>query len=377
MRYLLILALLLTAPTLQAGWPTEGGEGGREIVVTSLAEAGPGSLKEALETGGPAVIKFAVGGEIWLSDTLVIGKPFLTIAGETAPEPGITLMGDRVRIRSHDVILRHLRIKVGARKTGSNPSNRDALEVEGSADGKEPSHHVLVENCSFQWAVDETAQSWNREGHDIVFRRCLIAEGLRNSIHPKGARSIGLVIGPEVKNVLVQENLFISNTYKNVGIWGGSSAVIVNNVIYNPVWGGVQFYPTPARLPLSVAVIGNVVIAGPDTQPALKMFDAEGLNPGSQIYLHENRAEGTATFDSQERPAGWVEEAPKPFVDASPIVLPEMTAIPTGEVVERVTAQAGARPWNRDANDALLIQEFQSREGSIKDLPADPRLLPQ
>jgi hypothetical protein len=367
----LLLALLLAAHPAFAQWPTRGGEGGRRVVVTSLAETGPGTLRGALEAEGPAVITFAVGGEIWLGNTLVINKPFLTIAGETAPEPGITLLGDRVRIRSHDVIFRHIRIRVGARAGGSNPGNRDALAVEGSPDGARPSHHVLVENCSFQWAVDETAQSWNKGGHDIVFRRCLIAEGLRHSIHPEGARSMGLVIGPRVRNILVQENLFISNAHKNIGLWGGSSALFLNNVIYNPGRGAVQFFPHATGEPLQAGVIGNVVVAGPDTESRLPLFP-QGLNPGSRVYLRDNLEQGTRAFDITEVSEG----EPRPFADASPVTFDGIEAFPAAETVERVTAQAGARPWRRDELDTRLLREFAERKGAIRDLPEDARLRP-
>jgi hypothetical protein len=46
------------------GWAahTPGGRGGQVIRVTTLAAKGPGSFLEALETKGPRVIVFEVGG---------------------------------------------------------------------------------------------------------------------------------------------------------------------------------------------------------------------------------------------------------------------------------------------------------------------------
>src|SRR5947208_13404646 len=47
------------------GWSlTRGGEGGRTIVVTTLARAGAGSFAAALAADGPRTIVFAVGGII-------------------------------------------------------------------------------------------------------------------------------------------------------------------------------------------------------------------------------------------------------------------------------------------------------------------------
>ncbi|MDD5348708.1 MAG: hypothetical protein PHQ12_00725 [Chthoniobacteraceae bacterium] len=369
------LGLLFSQTEVRAAWPTDGGAGGREIVVTSLAESGAGTLREALDAEGPRTIKFAVGGEIWLSDTFFIRNPFVTIAGETAPSPGITLLGDRVKIRSHDVILRHIRIRVGARKSGSNPVNRDALEVDGSPDGKEPSHNVLVENCSFSWAVDETVQSWNPNNHDIVFRRCLIAEGLRHSIHPTGPRSIGMVIGPSIRNVLVQENLFVSNAFRNIGIWGGSSVVMLNNVIYNPGNGAIQLMPGDPPKPVEVSIIGNVILAGPDTQPELRLFGPGGVSPESRVYLADNRASGTKALEETEIPAGLAGGSAAPLAAKPPVPLPQGTVVLKPDaVLPGVLRQAGARPADRDATDRRLIEEVQSGKGSLKDSPLDSRL---
>src|SRR6478609_1894630 len=72
------------------GWATgtRGGSGGRLIKVTTLAESGPGSLREAVEAEGPRTVVFEVGGVIDMQGRpLNIRHPFLTIAGQTAPHP--------------------------------------------------------------------------------------------------------------------------------------------------------------------------------------------------------------------------------------------------------------------------------------------------
>ena len=113
------------------GWTdTRGGDGGKVIRVTTLDAGGPGSLAEALSTDGPRVIEFAVGGRIEMGGrSLKVARPFVTIAGETAPSPGITITDGGMGISTHDVIVRHLRIRPGA----GTRTRKSGWEVDGLA----------------------------------------------------------------------------------------------------------------------------------------------------------------------------------------------------------------------------------------------------
>src|ERR1700736_3037974 len=99
------------------GWAagTPGGRGGQVIKVTTLAAARPGSLRAAIEAKGPRIVVFEVGGVIDLDrETLQITEPFITIAGQTAPSPGITIIrAGGVAITTHDVVFQHLRLRPG------------------------------------------------------------------------------------------------------------------------------------------------------------------------------------------------------------------------------------------------------------------------
>src|SRR5690349_5992009 len=85
---------LLAFPGAQgAAAQTPGGRGGKILRVTTLAASGPGSLLAALETDGPRIVVFEVGGVIDMAQhEIKITRPFLTVAGQTAPSPGITLI---------------------------------------------------------------------------------------------------------------------------------------------------------------------------------------------------------------------------------------------------------------------------------------------
>ena len=85
----------------------------RVIKVTRLNPQGPGSLRAALEAEGPRVVVFEVSGNIDFTPygELSVKHPYVTVAGQTAPSPGITLKGCQVHVRSHDVLIQHLRIR--------------------------------------------------------------------------------------------------------------------------------------------------------------------------------------------------------------------------------------------------------------------------
>src|SRR6185436_9939941 len=93
---------------------TIGGVDGRVLRVTTLAASGPGSLDAALRTEGPRLVVFEVGGVIELGGrTLVVRSPHLTIAGQTAPDPGITLIRGGLIVETHDVVIQHLAVRPG------------------------------------------------------------------------------------------------------------------------------------------------------------------------------------------------------------------------------------------------------------------------
>ena len=117
---------LLVVPDIEGfGVDTRAGRGGTILRVTNLNDSGEGSLRAALELPEPRTVLFEVGGGITLSEAIVISQPFVTVAGETAPSPGITLNGAGIIINTHDVLVRHLRIRVGDKPEGPPPTPRN------------------------------------------------------------------------------------------------------------------------------------------------------------------------------------------------------------------------------------------------------------
>ena len=162
----LIFACLVAALVPQAtaampvkGWAnTDGGRGGRILRVTNLNADGPGSFKWAVEQPGKRIVVFEVAGAIDLGlKVITIRQPDLTIAGQTAPSPGITLIRGGIDIATHDVVVRHIRVRPGdggrARLSGND---YDAISTLGGA------YDVIVDHCSLTWATDENLSEIGR-----------------------------------------------------------------------------------------------------------------------------------------------------------------------------------------------------------------------
>src|SRR5688572_10030135 len=191
------------------GWAahTPGGRGGRVLRVTTLAASGPGSFAEAVTASGPRIVVFEVGGVVDLGmKELRITEPFLTIAGQTAPLPGITFIKGGLTIATHDVVIRHVRVRPGDGNRPKRSGDIDAITtVRGARD-------IIVDHCSLTWATDENLSASSTRFHGesekewmenasrrITYSNNIIAEGLANATHAKGEHSKGSLIHDHVK----------------------------------------------------------------------------------------------------------------------------------------------------------------------------------
>ncbi len=254
---------------------------------------------------------------------------------------------------------------------GSVPSARDGISVD-LGPHQAPVENILIDHCSIAWAIDEDLGIWGKGVRNVLVRDSILAETLRYSIHPKKRHSMGMLVGEGAQNIVIERNFFMSNEYRNPVIDAGVSAVVVNNLIYNPGTNGFHIYGKPNGGPTLVAVVGNMLIAGPDTHSDLRSFD-HGVDPDSKIYFHDDVAVGTRAFLTTEL-AGRPATEPVLFVDAPPIWFDWIHAIPAEAIAASLTPEVGARAKDRDSTDTRLLTEFAKRGGAIRDTPADPRL---
>jgi pectate lyase len=228
-----------------------GGRGGRIVEVTTLADSGNGSLREAITANGPRTIVFRKAGTIELETALIIRSPYITIAGQSAPG-GILLSGKKsneslIEIITHDVILRYLRLRKGA---SLSSGNADGIGVYNKG------YNIIVDHCSLSWATDECLDIWSTTdpAHNVTFSWNIIAETL-------AGHSTGLLTGSDVNSagmldIAVHHNLFINNSHRNPLIKVGSARVI-NNIAYNFSNWSIGFGGGTR-----IDIIGNIAKAG-------------------------------------------------------------------------------------------------------------------
>jgi pectate lyase len=400
------------------GAESVGGRGGEVLFVTNLNDSGPGSLRAAVEASGPRTVVFRVAGVITLDSELHIDDPYLTVAGQTAPLPGITLrmnpsadtVGESeslMGIETHDVVLRYLKFRRGeSRLSGDNLDIRD------------PSYNVIVDHVSFSWSTDESIEVWTYEETDaanaagvqkVSIQNSIITEGLQQDtghwLDPQVGHTVGQIADPtytdyagdlkannhplavtiggkpgfeawrQVKDIDLHHNLFAHNTHRNPR--SRSTGIrIINNVVYN--WftrAGSTKYST------HVDYIGNLYQHGPltltvdggDQPPRPHFLWHDVTNAAGQITDPEN---GSLYLVSNIAPA--IPEMATPDNDNWNMLMESWSSNPRGESPQLDLAlqrdyplPEAVFPVSQSLPDAGNATAFVAQAGASRFLAAD------
>jgi len=359
------------------GMQTRAGYGGSSAPtvyrVTNLNDDGSESFRAALEATIPRVVIFEVSGTISLNSDILITSPYLTVAGQTAPSPGITVKNHGLYIYTNDVLLQHLRIRPGGDTCNSG------LQVYGGIQS-----NIVLDHMSFSWGQDENVafNGTNGQATNATLWRSIVAEGLYRTPGsancPGGGTSNGhgVLIDSGAFNVAIVQSLLAKNLERNPYMLADTRTVLVNNLIYQ--WHGPWgfFFNNGAAGgvggPWYASVVGNRFIKGPETtdstDPAAYMFvysiNGAANVAGNKIYRSDNtlaNQDGTVIEEMNQyrydpNVGGPPAEAPLP-AGLSPLA--------SGDVEAFVLANAGARPVDRDSVDARIVSEVSARSGTF------------
>jgi pectate lyase len=360
--------------------PTRGGAGGRIIRVTTLASDGPGSFRAAVEAKGPRIVVFEVGGAIDLArQTLMITEPYLTIAGQTAPSPGITIIRGGIDLKTNDVIISHIRVMTGvdgqAKLSGWEA---DAFSTVGA-------HNIVIEHNSFLWAIDENMSAsgprfaganlaeWRRNtSHDVVFRENLAAEGLADASHPKGEHSKGSLIHDNTTRITFYRNVWAHNVERAPLVKGGAQALMINNLIYNPGHRAVHYnlmsleWTGHAYVAGEITAVGNVMRGGNDTVPGLPFLMLGG--DGDLAYYGRDNRVVDRHGNALPQFGRYGETRAKLVTAKAPLAsLSGYTILPSIDVETSLLQSVGARPWDRAPDDIRVLFFVAEGRGAVID----------
>jgi hypothetical protein len=381
------------------GMWTVGGRGGKVFVVTSLADDGPGTFREACQAGGPRIVVFAVAGIIKLDRPIHIRAPYITIAGQTAPGNGICVAGRSVKVDTHDVVIRYMRFRRGITELADRD---DALG------GETPVGNIIIDHCSCSWGLDETLSLYrqmyaavpgNHEARvklplvDLTIQWTIISEGLDTYGHAFGGTWGG-------RNSMFSHNLFACNTGRNASIGMNYDFNFINNVVFN--WrhrtldGGddlsmvncINNYYKPGPVTNDSPVKYRVILPQPK-----RTRDPSEARPFGRYYVDGNIVEGNekVTADnwnggvqfprgigndlSEDDAIGGGEM--KKLMDEvrleKPLPMAPVTIQPAKDAYASVLDAAGATLPKRDPVDLRIVEEVRTgkvtyQKGIITDI---------
>ncbi len=331
-----------------AGKFSTGGRGHPVYEVTTLADSGPGSLRDAVAQSNRMIV-FRVGGTIELEGGLDVTGSNLTIAGQTAPGDGIAVINNEFTIAGDNIVIRYLRVRGGDRM--GTPI--DTFKGEGR-------RNVLIDHCSVSWGVDECFSLYGN--YDVTVSHCIIAEGLTMSAHEKGRHGYGGLWGGQ--NVTFHHNLLIHQGGRNPRFsFVEHLDQLVdhrNNVIYD--YGFTSCYG--GEWCEGINLVANYYKPGPAT---LADIAPEIVAPGrgGRWHLSENEIEGHPEITADNLagitvPVGGITHA------ADPITFPNEIKTETAQEAYRtVLAGVGASLPRYDAADARLLADVRNGTGRL------------
>lgn len=360
-----------------------GGRGGKVFVVTSLADSGSGTLREACESAGPRIVVFNVAGIIHLEKPVFIEAPYITIDGHTAPGDGVCLAGQGIIDNAHDVVIRYLRLRRGI---------TDIFNRHGNHYG-DPVGNIILDHVSASWGNDQNLDTYRHmyqptnggpalklPAVNVTIQWCITSEALNINNHAFGGDWGG-------RNTGFHHNLLACNTGRNPSVAMTYDFNFVNNVIFNwrhrTVDGGDKdslyniinnyYKPGPAVNPGPIAyriLQPSATQKKPDMISYFgKAYVAGNVMEGNDAVTKDNWNGGVqfASGGSKDDPDTMSPEATKGLVEKvrvdKPFPMAPVTIQTAPDAFKSVLDNAGATLPRRDSVDERAVTE--TRTGKV------------
>ncbi len=308
-----------------------GGRGGTIYHVTTLADSGTGSFRDAVSKSGRIVI-FDVGGYIALKSAVSV-RGNITIAGQTAPGGGIGFSGGEISFAGQtNIIARHIRIRPGSDTASTGD---DCLSLYQAT-------NCIMDHVSLEFGP------WN----NIDAVGCA-AITVQNSIdaNPTG-QQFGAHTESVGQNFAWFYNIFANSHNRNP--LAKINTVFINNLEYNNSAG----YTTHTSTPFKHDIVNNYFIDGPASGGNFPWFQVD--NNQSMYFsgnFHDSDRNGALNGSTT---------IPLPGYQGGGTVLNSpwstwTTNVPIynlNSTYRIAMSQAGA--WPRDEIDSLLLSQIKT-----------------
>lgn len=352
--------LLTTHPGADGfGKYATGGRDGTIIHVTNLNDSGTGSLRDALDQTYDRVIVFDIAGDIFPTTRYALSEAEgnVTIAGETAPSPGITIRGRDLNssqfggvldIAASNVIIRYITI----RDDNAEGVSTDAIRIRNDVSGL--IEDVMIDHVTLSHGDDENLSI--RDATNITVSNCLFSD-------VKGSGT--MLYGSNNFNGSIVNNYYVLNGFRNAFIGFGTNnetSEYINNIVYgyqeghvvvvgnvhdalgNIYKGLLSDYPNYPSMTWSLNATNNP--SGTYTDGSFYFSDNILLNPGTYGLYNTN----ATTYNQSSR------QITNSFIDTW------LTA--QGEIEEKVLPNAG-NSIHQESYDLAKINHYYNDTGSF------------
>ena len=358
-----------------------GGKGGKIIEVIrlddDLKKPREGSFRWAVMQKGPRIVKFRVAGTIVLQDEIEIREPFITIDGGDAPGMGVCLRGGSLEFKeTHDIIVRHIRVRLGDETTKrknreqnlKRPEHSNALDCIGLT----RCHDAIIDHVSTSWSCDELFSVVHCQ--NVTVQWCILAEPLSNpELHPYGDNH-AFCFNSSADTMSVHHCLFARYVMRgpqfeaNDMRKGDDYAVqmeAVNNVMFDyqksgsRYTTGIEDHKDEATTKgYAFQFIGNVYLGDPK-RPAIEAVMKHGVHSGVSAFVDDRKlVKLSDTKGREELMKDALKQIQEQAVFSSPTPIPLQSP---DDVLHSVLESAGCS-HTRDAVDQRVITSVREKK---------------